>query len=285
MKKTILTMASCAAFFASAFAQDITVTQLNGGVVEYRKDYTPELSLDLIGVSASVGYESEYVFRGEKRSNHAIQSKLEFSYPIYSLDVYAGAWYSSPIRGTSKSQMNELDAYVGAVYYMKDFRFDVGCIYYWYPDNERALNSGDGEVYAGVSFDTASYLLGVNVSPSLYYYYNWTLEQHTIEASFGYSFALGQYLGDNRFSLPIRFYFGYLTSDNKDDGKLGGQECDYYYFGGSADIAFAITEYCTISVGVRYSQREGGDGKNPNDFNLMGSDKNIWAGGKVDFGF
>ena len=53
-----------------------TVTQLGGNVVEYR-EYTPEFSLSLLGVSAAVGYESEYVFRGEKRSGHAIQPKVE----------------------------------------------------------------------------------------------------------------------------------------------------------------------------------------------------------------
>ena len=111
-----------------------TVTQLGGNVVEYR-EYTPEFSLSLLGVSAAVGYESEYVFRGEKRSGHAIQPKVEFSYPLYALDLYAGAWYSSPIKGTSVGEMSELDAYVGAVYYYKDMRVDVGYIYYWYPDS------------------------------------------------------------------------------------------------------------------------------------------------------
>ena len=42
-----------------------TVTQLGGNVVEYR-EYTPEFSLSLLGVSAAVGYESEYVFRGDR---------------------------------------------------------------------------------------------------------------------------------------------------------------------------------------------------------------------------
>ena len=111
-----------------------TVTQLGGNVVEYR-EYTPEFSLSLLGVSAAVGYESEYVFRGEKRSGHAIQPKVEFSYPLYALDLYAGAWYSSPIKGTSVGEMSALDAYVGAVYYYKDMRVDVGYIYYWYPDS------------------------------------------------------------------------------------------------------------------------------------------------------
>ena len=35
-----------------------TVTQLGGNVVEYR-EYTPEFSLSLLGVSAAVGYESD----------------------------------------------------------------------------------------------------------------------------------------------------------------------------------------------------------------------------------
>ena len=263
-----------------------TVTQLGGGVVEYR-DYAPDLSLSLIGVSAAVGYESEYVFRGEKRSSHAIQPKVEFSYPIFSFDLYAGAWYSSPLKGTKTGELNELDAYAGTVFYYDAFRFDVGYIYYWYPDSDSALVSGDMEVYGGISFDTASYLFGVNVSPSVYYFYNWTLEQHVVEMSLGYAFEVGEWiLDDARFTLPVRVYGGYLTADKKDGGNLGGKECNYWYYGVTADIAFAATEYCTVSAGVRFSQREGGEGAQAgNKYELTGRESNLWVGGKVDFGF
>lgn len=263
-----------------------TVTQLGGNVVEYR-EYTPELSLSLLGVSAAVGYESEYVFRGEKRSGHAIQPKVEFSYPLYALDLYAGAWYSSPIKGTSVGEMSELDAYVGAVYYYKDMRVDVGYIYYWYPDSASSLISGDMEVYGGISFDTASYMFGVNLSPSFYYFYNWTLEQHVFEMSLGYAFPVGEWIWNyGSITLPVRVYGGYLTAGKKDDGKLGGQGCNYWYYGVSADVAYAVTEYCTISAGVRFSQRGGGEGpQSDGSYELMGREKNFWFGGKVDFGF
>lgn len=243
MKKTALLLISFAAFAASLPAQsqvtenkDVvnlgsgvtanqttgykpSVTRLGGDVVEYR-EYTPELSLSLLGVSAAVGYESEYVFRGEKRSGHAIQPKVEFSYPLYALDLYAGAWYSSPIKGTKMGEANELDAYIGAVYYYRELRVDVGYIYYWYPDSDSYLISGDMEVYGGVSFDTASYLFGINVSPSFYYFYNWTLEQHVFELSLGYAFPVGGWLLDNeRFTMPVRVYGGYLTAGKKDDGQ------------------------------------------------------------------
>lgn len=263
-----------------------TITQLGGDVAEYR-DYTPELSLSLLGVSASVGYESEYVFRGEKRSGHSIQPKVEFSYPLYALDLYAGAWYSSPVKGTQMGEVNELDAYIGAVYYYKEVRFDVGYIYYWYPDSNSSLITGDMEVYGGVSFDTASYLFGVNVSPSVYYFYNWTLDQNVVEMSLGYSFPIGDWAVDNsRLTLPVRVYGGYLSAGKKDDGKLGGQGCNYWYYGASADLAYAVTEYCTISAGVRYSQRGGGEGtQTDGSYTLTGREKNFWFGGKVDFGF
>lgn len=310
MKKTALLLISFAAFAASLPAQsqvtenkDVvnlgsgvtanqttgykpSVTRLGGDVVEYR-EYTPELSLSLLGVSAAVGYESEYVFRGEKRSGHAIQPKVEFSYPLYALDLYAGAWYSSPIKGTKMGEANELDAYIGAVYYYRELRVDVGYIYYWYPDSDSYLISGDMEVYGGVSFDTASYLFGINVSPSFYYFYNWTLEQHVFELSLGYAFPVGGWLLDNdRFTMPVRVYGGYLTAGKKDDGKLGGQGCNYWYYGVSADLAYAVTEYCTISGGVRFSQRGGGEGpQSDGSYELSGREKNFWFGGKVDFGF
>ena len=143
------------------------------------------------------------------------------------------------------------------------------------------------EVYGGVSFDTASYLFGINVSPSFYYFYNWTLEQHVFELSLGYAFPVGGWLLDNeRFTMPVRVYGGYLTAGKKDDGKLGGQGCNYWYYGVSADLAYAVTEYCTISGGIRFSQRGGGEGpQSDGSYELAGREKNFWFGGKVDFGF
>ncbi len=265
-----------------------TVSRLGGGAIEY-KDYTPELSVELLSVSASVGFESEYIFRGERRSSSAIQPKVELAYPLYGMDFYVGAWASSPLKGESASNLMEVDLYGGLNYYLGALRLDLGFMYYWYPSDE-VKNSGqrtrDMEVYVGASFDTASYLWEVNLNPSVYYYYNWVLQQHVVEVSLGYNIPVGYWLWNYpRLTMPVSVYGGYLTAGQKWGDVPQKESASYWYYGATADLALAITEYCTISGGVRYSYRSGGNEGEAGNTTLMGRENNFWFGGKVDFGF
>ncbi len=246
-------------------------------------------SLSNLKVSAAVGFESEYVFRAEKLAGLSIQPKVELGYNIAGFDAYAGAWMNSPLEKQRNSagdlvNLEEVDLYAGMSYSYGSFTVDLGYTYYWYPsDNDGATR--DSEVYAGIMMDTASYL-GLNLNPSVYYFYNFQLEQHTIEASLGYELQLGSYVGLPKLTLPLRAYFGYLTADRRNgDQDYGSPDLkgSYMYYGGSADIAYAITDYCTISAGVRYSQRfeESGDAGAISDR----GERKFWYGAKVDFGF
>ncbi len=264
-----------------------TVSTLGGGAIEYR-DYTPELSVELLSVSAAVGFESEYVFRGERRSSSAIQPKVELAYPLYGLDFYVGAWSSSPVKGDNASNLMEVDLYGGVNYYVGPLRLDLGYIFYWYPSDDLrpGQRTRDMEVYIGASFDTASYLWEVNLNPSVYYYYNWILQQHVVEVSIGYNVPIGYWLWNYpRLTLPINIYGGYLTAGQKLGDVAQKDSATYWYYGASADIALAITEYCTISAGVRYSYRSGGNEGEAGNTTLLGRENNFWFGGKVDFGF
>ncbi len=266
-----------------------TTTVLGGDVVEY-KDYTPELSLSLLSVSATIGYESEYVFRGEKYAGHSIQPGLEFAYPIYGIDIYAGGWYTSPVQGSKKDELTELDIYAGATYTYGAVTFDVGYIYYWYPEvtSESESVSRDMEVYCGVTVDTSSYL-GINLNPSAYYFYNWVLKQQVVEISIGYEAPIGEWVIDNdKLTMPLNLYGGYLSAGRKygDIDGIDNAGVSYFYYGASADIAYALTDYCTISGGIRYSQRDGGNEGEPVDHaELCGRERNLWFGAKVSFGF
>ncbi len=261
---------------------------LAGGASAVR-DIAPEMSLSLLSVSAAVGYESQYMFRGEKFAGHSIQPKVEFAYPVYGFDIYAGAWANTPVEG-NKGGLTEIDIYGGVNYYYKSMRLDVGYILYYYPDSDQTHNklSRDMEVYVGGAFDTSAYLDGINLNPSAYYFYNWILKQQVVEISLSYSIPVGeQLLDDARFTLPVSVYGGYLTSGRK-NGDNGSPDSgvSYFYWGVSGDIAFAITDYCTISGGIRYSMREGGNEGDPVDhYPLQGRENNLWFGGKVDFGF
>ena len=294
MKKIAFLTLLCAPF-ATLFGQPsvdssmTSITSTLAGGASAVQEIAPELSLSLLSVSAAVGYESQYVFRAEKFAGHSIQSKVEFAYPVYGFDIYVGAWANTPVQGT-KGGLTEIDLYGGVNYYYKSLRLDVGYILYYYPDSDQTQNklSRDMEVYVGGAFDTSAYLWGVNLNPSAYYFYNWILKQQVVEISIGYSIPVGEYLlDDGRFTLPVNIYGGYLTSGRKNgDNGERDQGVNYFYWGVSGDIAFSITDYCTISAGIRYSMREGGnEGEAVDHYPLQGRENNLWFGGKVDFGF
>lgn len=277
MKKIIAsTLVSAAALFcgASAYGHD----------GNFPVDSILNPSVDYLHVSAAVGFESEYVFRGEKRAGNSIQPQIEFTYPIVGFDLTAGAWNNSPLYGSKYGDLNELDLYADVSYSMQAFTVKAGYIYYWYTSTLPALEySGDMEVYGGLSMDTASYLGGVNINPSVFYFYNWVLKQQTIEISLSYDIEIGEMLlGMPNLKLPIGLYGGYISAGNKDKA---GEGITYFYYGAQADIAYSITEYCTISGGIRYSQRGGGEGTQTEHYELNGRENNLWFGGKVAFGF
>ncbi len=284
MKKTIATFSAMMALFAS-----MNTAKAQDGF--FPVDSIVDPSLSLVSVSTSVGYESQYVFRGVKYAGHSIQPKVDFSYPVLGFDLYAGAWSNFPIKSTSGSNLKEIDVYGGAIYTYGMAKLDVGYICYWYPESsDWGGISRDMEVNVGLTFDTSAYLGGINLNPSIYYTYNWILKQQVVEISVGYNAPIGEWtFGWSKLTLPITIYGGY-SSAARMNGDDGGRDegKTWWYVGGSVDIAYAITEYCTISGGVRYCHRTGGnEGENYDGFHyaLEGRADNFWFGGKVDFGF
>lgn len=243
-------------------------------------------SMGYLHASASVGFESQYVFRGEKIDNYSIQPQVELMYPIAGFDITAGAWYNAPLYGSKYGDISELDLYADAAYKFDAFTVKAGYIYYWdtsgVPANAYASTM---EVYGGVSMDTSSYI-GYNINPSVFYFYDWILKQQTVELSFSYEFPVGELLmGWSRLTLPVGIYGGYVSSGNK---NKDGQGISYFYYGAQADLAYQLTDYCVISGGVRWSQRNGGqdfDYRDLRQYPIGGAESNIWFGGRISFGF
>lgn len=115
------------------------------------------------GVTGNVGAFSEYMFRGlEQENGAAVQGGVDYS---HGSGLYAGAWASNAAVGGG----SELDVYGGFAGKVSDFSYDVGAIYYYYPEDEESgftpLNdttpaSPDGvdyyEVYVGGGFGPVS---------------------------------------------------------------------------------------------------------------------------------
>jgi len=281
MKKHILSLLS--------FALLTSVSHAQNGM--FPMDSITNPSLSLVRVAAEVGAESEYVFRGQKFAGVSIQPKVEVAYPVAGFDLYAGAWANTPLSRNNANSFTEIDLYVGVNYQVSMVNIDLGYIYYWFTDTHPfGTMDRNQEVYVGVTFDTASFLGGININPSIYYFYDWNKEQHTVEASIGYDTPIGEFaFGESwgALTFPIRAFAGYINSEKPfgDHFPTFVKSNEYAYMGVTADIAYAITEFCRISVGIRYSYSNSDSAWYSVIGNTHNDKHNLWWGAKVAFGF
>ncbi len=188
---------------------------------------------DDIGVTATIDYTTDYVFRGVSLAESAVQPGVEVSFG----DAYVGAWVSTAIGDTSIFAGDELDLYAGYGFGLTDdLSADVGITYYHYPQGGGLFETEDGaagtyEVYAGLAYDTT-------LSPSLYGYYDFTLEAFTVEGGLGHSLELG-----GKSSLDLG-----LTA-----GLVDGDGFSYEYGQLSASLGYAFTEDVSAYVGANYA--------------------------------
>ena len=203
-------------------------------------------------VSANVGVVSNYFFRGVTQTDDsaAVQGGLDYEHDS---GLYAGTWASTVDFGDGTSY--EADLYAGYGGGIGDFGYDVGYLYYAYPDGD---DLDFGEIYGSLSysyftaglaytvnsqasgesvFDTGDmyYYAGVDVpfgdsgySGSLYYgYYSFDADSSTYDVDYGHwSAGLSKDAGDfGSFGLNLELAdideenpaFG---DDNSDDLKL-----------------------------------------------------------------
>lgn len=278
MKKLFAAVCAAFALCSAANAQD----------GRFSSDTVRNPDIGYFSAAVSAGFETEYVFRAEKYSDQAFQAKVELAYPVFGFDLYGGVWTSAPLHGDDANDIAETNFFGGLAYSFYSLRFDLGYVYYWYPAKHTPLSNGDTyrqEIYIGGAFDTEN-LLGANINPSLYAYYNWYTNQVVAEFSLGYEFPVGTFIGIPQMTLPVNAYAGYLYSDKQKVLDLMGYNLNalskYAYYGGSVDIAFSLSDSCKISGGVRYSKYF--DKRDPYRV-YDGPAENIWFGGKFDFGF
>ena len=293
MKKSIASLAIASMMTASAMAAS--------------SDYTGDSVKD-ISITGTFGFESEYVFRGKKRAQQSFQPSVELGFPVLGGDLYAGAWTNLPVNSqetiTPSTSMvpygnntKEIDLYIGYAYTVDDLvTLDVGYTYYWYPATTSVAATGmvvpgetiptslinsTNEVFIGASFD-------VLLSPSIYYYYDFSLRQSVIEGSIGYSFDLSQMADLEGFSFDLGGYLGYLTADKYagDNSNSGSWSNGYTYLGATGDLVYNFNENVSMSTGVRWSLNNDGTSadKGGNSFS-MGPEQNLWFGASLGFAY
>ncbi|MDP0501239.1 MAG: hypothetical protein Q7P63_14185 [Verrucomicrobiota bacterium JB022] len=218
-------------------------------------------SVDNISVSTTFAFENSYVFRGAQLAEETFMPAIDFSAD----NVYFGVWGALPVTGAGDS---EVDIYGGYGFELSEIvSLDVGGTYYAYPDSEDFENDNTFEIYAGASFD-------VLLSPAVYVFYDFDLENFTIEASAGYSYALTDSL-----SADASVFAGWVDlGDAGSDFYETESFDDYWYYGVSAALSYALAENASLTGYVNYS--------GSNERQMYSNDKSeVWYGVSVTTGF
>lgn len=123
----------------------------------------------LAEVSVNVGVSSQYLFRGlEQGDGAAVSGGIDYASES---GFYVGTWASNidfaPVNGSA-----EIDLYAGFGGEAGGVGYDVGLIYYWYPEEDETGTNPDPslntvELYGSVAMGPVS--VGVYFAPDTYF--------------------------------------------------------------------------------------------------------------------
>ncbi len=226
------------------------------------------LPLDDISVSTTFGYESEYVFRGDKLDQQAFQPAIDVEYGNF----YAGIWgsygISSERNPADPRGGRETDFYAGYAFALDDqITLDFGATYYYYSNDDDATF----ELYAGAAWD-------VFLEPAAYIYFDADLTLWTFELSGGYSIDVADKTTVD-FSGHAGYQYDYNRDFKKDDNgvRIGGREARHaWYAGVAADLTYAFNDNASFSIGPRLSSKK---------YDSISSKELLWWGAAFTAGF
>ena len=292
MKKLLIAMAVCAASLTFAQNQNTGAAATQQAAAPQAKETVAEALADLklgskvldrFSASVTVGYESEYVFRGIKEAGHSVCPQVDFGYDFGAgFAAYVGYWGNYE-AGNDSEGFSETDLYTGVTYTIKNVTFDVGVINYIYNEDVAA----EWEWKAAVSYDTSD-IFGEDfaVTPSIAYYYNMELDTSTVELGLSYSAPVMKWInGDNWLTLDSSIMYGYICRRGSQAKEFSG---DYGYIQLKSDVVVAITDYCAWSLGIRYSWASNNGVRGSGPYALgqpCDSSSNVWFGTAISFGF
>ena len=133
-----------------------------------------------IGAEVSVGYDTDYMFRGVNLGQDLLWSDVNVSTSLSDgPDLGVGAWYANVADDAGN---DELDIYAGLSTSMGDMSVDLGATYYYYPDP----TAGEGTLEFGIGLGTSAGPIDL----SLGLYYDIDLEAAYYEVGAATSFDL-----------------------------------------------------------------------------------------------
>ena len=181
----------------------------------------PATAQDAVEWSATVDVVTEYNFRGFGLGAESIQTGIEGSFGGFTF----GAWGNAGFGEESVFNADELDLYAGYGFDINEtISADFGATLYHYPQLGELFDVGtdDGdastlELYGGLGF-------AVPLEPSVYVYYDTTLETFTLEGSAGYSWETGPST-----SFDLSGTIGTIEPDEGDGYSYGILGASYNY--------------------------------------------------------
>jgi uncharacterized protein (TIGR02001 family) len=201
------------------------------GVALAEEDTKQEIETGLFAgknFAASVALTTDYVYRGVSQTdeNWAIQGSFDYGHPS---GFYVGVWASNVAEIVSEGNM-EMDLYGGySRELFKNFSFDIGVIYYWYPDPGTGPKRDFIEGVLGLKYAFPN----IALSPELGLSYNYSPNFYgadrngnhllgTLDLTLPYEFGLGS-------SLGYQDVAGGATTGGT-AGENGGSGFDYFYW-------------------------------------------------------
>lgn len=200
-------------------------------------------------------YTTKYVFRGQELAHDSIQPSVEFA----SGDFYAGIWTSMPLEKIDDAS-KEVDFYAGYGIPLSDvWKLDVGATLYYYPEAAGLGNQNTTtEAFVGITGEVSGF------SPSVYAYYDFTLDAFTAQASVGYSIPF-EMIGS---SIDLAATLGSVLNDDSANE-------DYCYYGAGLSIPYKLAENATLTVGGQWATSDKGGSE----------DDEFWGTAGVSIGF
>ena len=176
-------------------------------------------------VSANIGVVSNYYFRGVTQTDDAtaVQGGLDYTHES---GFYAGTWASNVDFGSSDDGGDdvsyEIDLYLGYGGEIEGLAYDIGYLYYAYPDSEPG-NIDFGEVYGELGFGLFSVGLAVTTNSEV--------------------------SGDGVFNEGDIYYYGGVDLPLEDDFSLG-LTVGFYDFADDGEAAVGDANYAHVAASL-----------------------------------
>jgi hypothetical protein len=216
----------------------------------------------IASVGLNVGYENEYVFRGNKLNDEI--AYVEASVSSKNLGFTAVGIWGVDVSNTS-AKFEELDLTLELLFPLQAAEISVGTNAYIYPSASKKLLETRYSFEGFVALSYEAFL-----TPTVAAYYDFNLETVTIELSLSQDLLVP---GFKRLYLVPSANFGWVNSKNLEQYSPVRLKNEHRYVDGQLDLAYAAGPL-RMSGGVRHNILYDG-----------GETKNTWYGLSVGFIF